>query len=215
LSEPVRIVLAEGDAPTRAGLRLSLERAGYDVVAQAGDHEAALRAVASEQPDVVLLATDLPGGGLPTTQRITELSPRTRIIVMTAEPGGDELVAAVLAGAAGYLPKGMALGRLAHAVRGVVDGEVALPRRYSARLLEEVRGRDAERTRVDAQASAALTDREWEVLRLLREGASTAEMAQRLRISDVTVRRHVSTLLAKLGVADRQSAAAIIRRSSK
>ena len=215
MSDPVRIVLAEGDAPTRAGLRLSLEGAGFDVVAQAGDHQAALDAVASEHPDAILLATDLPRGGLPTAHRIAELSPRTRIIVMTAEPGGDELLAAVLAGAAGYLAKGMALSRLAHAVRGVVDGEVALPRRHSERLLEEVRGRDAERARVDAQASAALTDREWEVLRLLREGASTAEMAQRLRISDVTVRRHVSTLLAKLGVADRQSAAAIIERSSK
>jgi DNA-binding NarL/FixJ family response regulator len=94
-------------------------------------------------------------------------------------------------------------------------GEVALPRRYTNHLLDELRGRDVERTLVAAQASAALTDRQWEILRLLGQSASTAQMAERLGISEVTVRRHVSSLLAKLGVADRAEAVRVLRRSAE
>ena len=93
-------------------------------------------------------------------------------------------------------------------------GEVALPRQYTERLLDELRGREIDRARVAAHANAALTDREWDVLRLLGEGASTAQMAQRLGISEVTVRRHVSSVVAKLGVSDRAGAAGVLHRSA-
>jgi two-component system response regulator DesR len=194
---------------------VSLTGAGCEVVAEAAAHEAAVDAAVAQRPDVSLVAADLPGGGIETARRIAELSPGAKIVVLSAEPAGEELTAAVLAGAAGYLPKGMALSRLPHAVRGVADGEVALPRRHAAHLLEEVRGRDLERARIDARARTPLTDREWDVLRLLGEDASTAQMAGRLRISEVTVRRHVSTLLAKLALPDRAGAADLVRRSAK
>ena len=87
---------------------------------------------------------------------------------------------------------------------------VALPRRHSERLLNELRHRTARRSTVTARATAPLTDREWEVLELLAEGCTTGEMARRLRISEVTVRRHVSTLVAKLGVRDRAGAAELV-----
>jgi RNA polymerase sigma factor (sigma-70 family) len=209
----IRLLVAEGDAPTRAGLRVALTRAGFDVVAEAAGHAAAVDAAVTERPDVVLVAADLPEGGIDTAARIAEALAGARIVVLSSNPGGDELVAAVLAGAAGYLAKNMALDRLPHALRGVVEGEVALPRRHASHLLEEFRNRDVQRSRVSQQVKAALTDREWDVLRLLGEDASTAQMAHRLGISQVTVRRHVSRMLAKLALPDRESAAALLRRS--
>ena len=213
MTSPTRILLAEGDAPTRAGLRLAVADAGFDVVAEAAAHAAAVDAALTHRPDVALVAADLQDGGIETTRRIVGELPAIKVIVLSADPGGEELLAAVLAGAAGYLAKDMSLARLPDAIRGVVEGEVALPRRHAQHLLEELRGRDLLRVRVAARTDAALTDREWEVFQLLGEDASTAEMSQRLRISQVTVRRHVSTLLGKLGVGDRESAAELIRRS--
>jgi DNA-binding NarL/FixJ family response regulator len=135
------------------------------------------------------------------------------VIVLSSKLDGDELLEAVLAGAAGYLAKDMTLARLPHAIKGVLAGEVALPRLHADKLLAELRRRDAARERIAARTGATLTDREWEVLQLLSEGASTAAIAERLRISQVTARRHISTLLAKLGVTDRAAAARLVARS--
>jgi DNA-binding NarL/FixJ family response regulator len=209
-----RVLLAEGDAPIRAGLRLSLSKGGFEVVAEAPAHATAVDAAVALRPDVAILAVDLPDGGIETARRLGAMLPGMSIIVLSPDPKGEELLAAVLAGATGYLSKDMSLDRLAHTIRGVVEGEVALPRRYSRHLLEELRRRHIQRVRVDARASASLTDREWEVLQLLSEDASTAQMADVLCISQVTVRRHVSTLLGKLGVADRDAARQWVRRSA-
>jgi DNA-binding NarL/FixJ family response regulator len=208
-----RILLAEGDRPTRAGLRVAVRRAGFDRVDEAGSLDEALAAAAEHHPDVALVAADLAGGGTETVRRLLSLYPRVRVIVLSSQLGGDELLEAVLAGATGYLAKDMSLDRLPHAVRGVLDGEVALPRLHADKLLAELRRRDAARERIAARTGANLTDREWDVLRLLGEDASTAEIAQRLRISQVTARRHISTMLAKLGVDDRASAARLVSRS--
>lgn len=215
MTPSIRILLAEGDAPTRAGLRLSVAGAGLQVVAEAAAHAAAIDAALAHRPDVALIAADLPGGGLDAASRLSDLLPEMRIIVLSSDPGDEELLAAVLAGAAGYVGKDMSLERLPHAIRGVVEGEVALPRRHLNGLLEELRGRHMQRVRVAGRTDAKLTDREWDVLRLLGEDTSTAQMAQRLRISQVTVRRHISSVLGKLGVADRDSAAQVVRRSSE
>lgn len=208
-----RILLAEGDRPTRAGLRIAVRRAGLEQVDEAGSLAEALAAASRESPDVAMIAADLPGGGMEATRRLVSLYPRVRVIVLSSELGGDELLEAVLAGAAGYLAKDMTLARLPHAIQGVLAGEVALPRLHADKLLAELRRRDAARERITARTGASLTDREWEVLQLLGEGASTAAIAERLRISQVTARRHISTLLAKLGVNDRATAARLVARS--
>jgi DNA-binding NarL/FixJ family response regulator len=210
----LRILLAEADRPTRAGLRLSLSRAGLEIVAEAGSPADAIAAAVAEDADVALIAADLPGGGIEAVRTLTGLAPRLRVIVLSSHPDGEELVAAVLAGADGYLAKDMSAERLPHAVRGVAAGEVALPRRHADHLLAALRRREARRVRLAGVAGTTLTDREWEVLNLLADGTSTAEMARRLRISQVTVRRHISALLAKLGVTDRSGAIDLLRRSA-
>jgi DNA-binding NarL/FixJ family response regulator len=214
VSQLGRVLLAERDGPTRAGLRMALSGAGFEVVAEARDSESAVEAALEQRPDVALVSTDLPGGGIDVARVVAKRLPGTKVIVLSPRPGGQELLAAVLAGAVGYLSKEISPERLPHALKGVLRGEVALPRGYTQRLLDELRGREIERTLVAAQTGADLTNREWEILRLLGESASTAQMAERLSISEVTVRRHVSSLLGKLGVADRASAARIFRRSA-
>jgi DNA-binding NarL/FixJ family response regulator len=210
-----RILLAEHDGPTRAGLRLALSRAGFEVVAETLERGSAIRAAVDQRPDAALVSSDLPGGGLDVARAIAEKVPATKVIVLSPVHDGDELLASVLVGAVGYLSKAISGERLPEVLKGVFRGEVALPRRHTQRLLDELRGRENARTRLTAHASAALTDREWQILRLLGDQATTAQIAQQLRISEVTVRRHISSVLRKLGVVDRAGAVAVLRRSAK
>jgi DNA-binding NarL/FixJ family response regulator len=211
MTAPSRVLVAASDAPTRAGLRLALADAGFDVGAEAAAAEEAVEAALAGDFDLGLLDVDLPGGGIDATRRIAARRPAIRLVLLTRRPNGEELVAAVLAGASGYLGKDISAKRLPEALRGVLAGEVALPRRYTHHVLEALRGRDVRRALVAARTNVELTQREWEVLEMLSGDASTAEMAHALGISEVTVRRHVSSLLAKLGVPDRASAAALLR----
>lgn len=200
-----RVLLADADAPTRVGLRLALESGGYDVVAEASEAAAAVTAAVQLEPDAALVAASLPGGGIEAARQIAAQRPRVRLVIVSADPSGEELLEAVTAGASGYLGRDVSPRRLPAALRGVLAGEVALPRRLTQHLLEALRERDVRRATLTAQARSAITDREWEVLQLLASGASTSEIAHRLRISPVTVRRHSSSLVAKLGVPDRAS----------
>jgi DNA-binding NarL/FixJ family response regulator len=209
-----RILLADADVPTRVGFRAALRRAGFEVVAEADDVDAAVAAAESTPLDLALVDVALSGDGIGAVTRLAKLRASLRLVVLTERPDDDELLAAVLAGATGYLGKHMSPSRLPDVVRGVLAGEVALPRLHSARLLDELRRQTARRSAIAAHATAPLTDREWEVLELLADGRTTAEIARRLRISDVTVRRHVSSLVAKLGVRDRASAAELISARS-
>ena len=205
-----RVLLADSDVPTRVGLRVALRRAGLEVVAEADDAAAAILAVETLRLDLALVDAALAGDGIDAVARMARLGPKLRFIVLTAGPNDDELLAAVLAGASGYLDKHMSPARLPDVLRGVLAGEVALPRRHTQRLLDELRRRAARRATVSSRAAAPLTNREWDVLELLGDGRSTAEMARRLRISEVTVRRHVSALVTKLGVPDRAAVAAVV-----
>ena len=209
-----RVVLAVGDDMTRTGLRVALGDAGFDVVGEAGDADGAVADAVRARPDLVLVASDLPGGGLAAARRISAGQPSGPVVVLTNRPSGEELVESVLAGASGYLPTDGTQDRLPHALRGVLAGEVALPRRHTGRLLEELRGRRSRRTALDARSSRPITDREWEVLELLSAGVSTGEVARRLGIAEVTVRRHATSFAAKLGVGDRASAIRLLREGS-
>lgn len=210
-----RILLADADAPTRVGLRVALQGAGWEVVGEAVDADAAIEAALEHRPDLALLAAALPGGGIDATRQLSARLPGLRLVVVSDRPSGEELLTAVRAGASGYLGRDVSQERLPAALRGVLAGEVALPRRHTQHLLEELRGQDVQRAIVAARAEPPLTDREWEVFQLLAAGMPTAEMAHRLGISEVTVRRHVSVLLAKLDLPDRASAAALLQPRSE
>jgi DNA-binding NarL/FixJ family response regulator len=214
VSPAARVLLAEPDAPTRMGIRLLLTRSGFEITAEARDGRSAVQAAWRERPELALLATDLPGNGIDAARRIAARLPGTRIVVLTARQSGEELVDAVLAGASGYIGKDASQSRLARALQAVLAGEAAIPRRYTEHVLEALRWRDARRARVLRSARTFVTDRQWEVLNLLAEGRSTAEMANRLGISEVTARRHISALLPKLGLTDREGAVELMRDRS-
>src|SRR3954447_6172223 len=209
-----RVVLAESDRPTRAGLRLVLEAGGLAVAGEAADAATAIAMFLKERPELGLVAAELPGGCIEAIRHVASEVPRTRLVVLTGRPSGEELVQAIRAGAVGYLARDTRSERLPEILRAVLAGEVALPRRHSQHLLEALRGRDGRRSELAARSDASLTDREWEVLELLADDISTSEIAQRLGITEVTTRRHISSLMAKLAVPDRASAANLLRRSS-
>jgi DNA-binding NarL/FixJ family response regulator len=210
-----RVLVAEADTPTRTGVRLALTRCGFEIAAEARDAVGAVMAAVREQPDLALLAADLPGDGVSAARSIAERLPATQVVVLTAREHGDELIAAVLAGASGYLGKDMSPARLPQALEGILAGEAAIPRRLTRHVLEALRGRDARRARFTAQTRRAITDRQWEILNLLAEGRSTAEMARWLGISEVTARRHISALLPRLGLTDRAGAVELMRDRSR
>jgi DNA-binding NarL/FixJ family response regulator len=209
-NNPVRVLLADAHAATLAGLRMALSGDPFTVVAEAGDAASAVEAALREHPDVCVLDADMPGGAATATADITRQLRGTEVVVLASERDDATMLDVVRAGAMGYLLKGMDPDRLRYAIIGVTNGEAAVPRTLMARLMLEFRLREHRRSLV---GSAQLTPREFAVLELLAEGASTRTMAQNLGISEVTVRRHVSSVLAKLGVSDRAAAVEALRAS--
>ena len=135
--------------------------------------------------------------------------------MLTVSQNDTDLFDSLRAGAAGYLLKDTDPERLPHALRGVLAGEAAVPRRLVSRVLDEFRthGR-RRRLPLVGRRGRELTSREWEVLEMLREGLTTAQIAERLFVSPVTVRRHISAILSKLEVPDRESALRLLEAES-
>jgi DNA-binding NarL/FixJ family response regulator len=208
----IRIVLADAHAAARAGLASALAGGGFEIVAEASDARTALEATIRERPDICLLDADMPGDAIAATAQISDEAPQTAVIVLATERGEAAMLEAIRAGAAGYLHKDMDPERLRYALRGVLDGEGALSRRETGRLMQELRTRDrGRRLAAPSGGDVELSAREWSVLELLAGGASTREVAAALGISAVTVRRHLSSVTAKLGVPDRDAAVAALR----
>jgi two-component system nitrate/nitrite response regulator NarL len=209
----LRVVLADDHVPTRTGVRAALEAHGMEICAAVGTGEEAVAAAVALQPDVCLLDTHMPGeGGIAAAERISELVPDAAVVMLAAEASDDDLFAALTAGARGYLLKDTDPDRLGFAIEGVLNGEAALPRMLVMRVIDEFRNRDGRR-RIPLLRSGGdpLTKREWEVLELLSDGSGTRAISDLLHISEVTVRRHVSTTLKKLQVGDRAAAIALLR----
>jgi DNA-binding NarL/FixJ family response regulator len=203
----IRVLVADDHPPTREGIRAVLEQAGIAVCAEASDAAAAVEAARRERPDVCLLDVHMPGSGISAAATISSELSDTAVVMLTAADNEDDLFDAVGAGAAGYLLKDTAPERLPYAVRGVTEGEAALSRKLTARVLDEFRGRaQRRRLQVPHRHGVDLTTREWEVLELMRQELSTAEIAKRLFVSPVTVRTHIAALLRKLDVPDRKAA---------
>lgn len=200
-SKPV--LLIADHPPTRRGLRLALEGM-VTVCAEANDAEQAIRAAEREQPDVCLLGLEMPGGGVEATRGICGVAPESAVIVVATSRDFDDLLSCVQAGAVGYVSSDIGTQSLRRVVVAACNGEATLPRSMELSLMRELQG-----PRVDA---GGLTTREAQVLGMLRRGRSTKTIAERLGISPVTVRRHISSTMHKAGVEDRE---ALIREAPR
>jgi DNA-binding NarL/FixJ family response regulator len=215
-SEPtVRVLVADHDRASCAGVGLALAGHGFEICAQADSAEAALEAARRERPDLCLVEADIPGGGAVAAGALLHELPGTAVVMLSAAVDDARLFAALRAGARGYLLKDIEPTRLPAALRGVLGGEAALPRVLMGSVLEEFHAREHGRHASElSRLGVQLTHRERQVLELLERGLETAEIGERLSISAVTVRRHVSEILRKLRTPDRESALRLLRDAS-
>ena len=211
-----RVLLADDHFPVRANVRRKLEEDGFELCAETTDAASAVEAALRERPDICLLEVKLPGDGLAAAAEICERVPDAAVVMLTASAEDSDLFAALRAGASGYLLKDMDPERLGDVLRGVLDGEAALAPRLVTRLIEDYRRLDRpRRLRIGGPHAAELTERESEVVDLMRKDFSTAEIAAHLGVSRVTVRRHISAVLSKLGATDRESALRLVKQHAK
>jgi len=193
----VRLLIADRPA-MRLGVRVAVE-GEVEVCAEADNAEQAIRAAKREQPDVCLIAWELAGGGASAVRGVSRAAPGAAVIVLADECDVDAMLEAIRAGAVGYAPGGLSIDRLRKLIDAVSVGEAVLPRSLVRDLLLEIRS--------SGRASDGLTGREAQVLGMVRRGHSTASIARRLDIAPVTVRRHISELVRKLGVDSRSALA--------
>ena len=203
------VLIAAERLPTRVGLRLALEPEAR--CTEAADAQSAVDAAVRERPDVCLLGLDPSGQGMRVVNEISTRVPSACVILLTNELDEEEFMAAVRAGASGYLTQGLNPERLPFVVQGAMRGEPAVPRRFVSRLLDELRTRERRRSVVLAgKGRVAFTAREWEVAEMLLRSATTSRMASELGIAQVTVRRHVGSIERKLGVSTRAEVVALL-----
>ncbi len=204
-SDAITAVIVDDHSVVRQGVRAFIEtQPDITMVGEAASGEEAVRLCAEGAPDVALVDLVMPGmDGVEATRRIKEVSPRTQVIILTSYHEDQHIVPAIRAGALSYLLKDVKPAELVEAVRKAARGEVVLHPRVAAQMM---RAFQADKTS-DAARLAALSTRELEVLRLIAEGLSNAELAEKLCISEKTVKSHVSNILSKLHLADRTQAA--------
>ncbi|MGY1836501.1 response regulator [Blastococcus sp. SYSU DS0510] len=206
MTETVRILLADDHPMFREGLRFVLTREpGLEVVAEAADGDDALRSAEELDPDVVVMDLAMPRvDGLTATRRLTERGARARVLVLTLTEDDESVFAALRAGAGGYLVKGADPEQVVAAVRAVARGHAVFGPHLAGRMLTFL-------SSPHGNPAAVLSAREAEVLDLLAEGMTNAEIGRALFISPITVRNHVSSILAKLQVTNRQQAIVRVR----
>ena len=205
METPTTVLLVDDHALGRAGVRAYLEtQPDLEIVGEAADGHEAVRLVTDLVPDVVVMDLVMPGmDGIEATHRIRTASPRTRVVVLTSFHEDASIFPAIRAGALSYLLKDVAPDEVAAAVRRAARGEAVVHPRVAARLMESVRA-DPEHS---LNPYVDLTEREQEVLRLIAEGMSNAEIAAALSIGEKTVKGHVSNVLGKFYLQDRTQAA--------
>jgi len=207
----VRVLTGDGHPHLRAHLRAALEAGGFVVCAEAATASDAVRLARQHRPELVLIDVHLPGNGIRAAGEIHQLFPAVEIVMLAATSDDRDLFDSLRAGASGYLLKDTDPRRLPAALRGVLAGEAAIARTLMARILDELRepGRSSQALR--SPAARKLSPREREVMELLAQGHRTEEVARRLFLSPTTVRVHVSSVLRKLRVKDRQGAIDMLR----
>lgn len=202
----IRLMLADDHRMLREGLRRSMAEQGFDMVGEARDGAEAVELARVLQPDVVLMDVTMPElDGVEATRRIRSALPHVKVVMLTMHADQDVLASAIRAGASGYLVKDYSTEEIAEAVRMTARGDTIISPRLAASMLDEVR-------RIDRPAAGApdeervVTRREEEVLQLIADGCSTPEVAERLYISQKTVKNHLASIYQKLDARDRTQA---------
>jgi len=210
-SAPPRVVIADDQALVRGGFRMILGAAGIPVVAEAADGVQAVAAVLKHQPDVALIDIRMPEmDGLEATRRIlaAPAARGCRVLILTTFDLDQYVYAALTAGASGFLLKDVSPEQLVAAVRMVRSGDALLAPSIPRRLVERSAPPATERSAAHASLSG-LTPRELEVLCLMAQGLSNAELAAELTLSEATIKTHVARILAKLQLRDRVQAVVV------
>ena len=211
-SERVKVLIVDGHDLFRTGLRNLLEEEGFEV-ADSSNGPAALRRVPSFAPHVVVMDTDLPGmSGVEAARLMFEAAPAASILMLSAATGHDGVLDAVRAGASGYLLKDAPLTEIVAGIRAAAVGDSAFATRVAGAMVDSVRRNAARETDGPAATDPRLSTRELQVLGLLTQGLGNSEIAQRLSVSNNTVKIHIARLLGKLGVVNRVQAATFATR---
>lgn len=203
---PIKVLLVDDHKIVRQGVRAYLQTlADIQVIAEADSGSAAITAVEQNQPDVVLMDLEMPGDmdGIAATRQIRKLRPETQVIVVTSHHQDEYIFPAVRAGAISYLLKDIEPDELAAAIRKAAQGEAVLDSRVASRIVQELQGLRKD----EINPFTELSEREFEVLRLIAAGKSNAEIAEMLVIGESTVKTHISNILKKLHLDDRTQAA--------
>ena len=207
-SPPMRVMLVDDHALVRSAVRQAIDAPDVELVGEAGSAEDAFALALAVRPDVMLLDIDLPGmNGI---QMLEELGPRlpdTKIVMLTVSDSERDMIEALARGAAGYLTKDLNPEALLRALRGTQQGELAMSRRYAARVMRHFIEAARKGRTGSAGGLEGLSPRENDVLRMLADGLTDREIAQALVISPRTVETHVSNILHKLDVRKRAEAA--------
>jgi DNA-binding NarL/FixJ family response regulator len=211
---PLRVLIADDHAPTRDDVRRALVEGGMTVCAEAADAAHAVQQALEQSPDICLLDIRMPGGGVAAAWEIAARLPTSKIVMLTVSDDDASLFAALRAGAVGYLVKDIDLRSLPRALTDAAEGRAAIPRALVTRMVKQFHGTDPRfrTTAVAGELGPRLTSREWDVLVGLADGFSTREIARRLQLKQSGVRAHISAIVRKLGVSDRDEAVDVFRR---
>jgi len=205
MSEPIRILLVDDHKIVRQGVRAFFDaHEGIEVIGEAGTGAEAVKMVEERVPDVVLMDLIMPGmDGVEATRLAKNISPRTQIVVLTSYHDDEHIFPALQAGALSYILKDVEMDELAEAVFKASRGEATLHPQVASRVIQELHGRKKDENTLDVD----LTKREMEILKVIAQGMSNSEIAEKFVISTYTVKGHVSNILSKLHLADRTQAA--------
>jgi DNA-binding NarL/FixJ family response regulator len=204
VSDPVRILVVDDHDVYRRGLVRMLTEEGLEIIDEARDAAGAIALAARLRPDAIIMDLSLPGkSGIEATREIVAAQSDVRVVILSLLGEEDQVVEALLAGAAGYVLKSDPLEKLIDTVHAAASGEAIIPPRVGERLLNQLRGRPAQRS---PRPPAQLTDRERDVLRRMVPGKENAAIAKELGISPNTVKNHAASIYDKLGVDNRLQA---------
>jgi NarL family two-component system response regulator LiaR len=205
MAESISVVLVDDHSMVRQGVKAFLiTQPDIAVVGEAASGEEAVKLAAQYVPDVILMDLIMPNmDGVEATRRVKHVSPRSQVVVLTSYHEDEHIFPALKAGALSYILKDVSAEELASAIRKAASGEAVLHPRVAARVIKELQGKREEAHNPFTE----LSERELEVLKLIADGMSNAEMAAKLVLSEKTIKGHVSNILSKLHLVDRTQAA--------